>query len=476
MQALGVVRPGTRDAKLTRSLARLLIVPALLLISGAVATAQVTETPVPFDSSGRVQSITPSLAARLGLGLPAWPVQGVYTEVRLYELSSGGFALAAMKDNGVIVRYPITDEQRAMLQVQVTEAMARVGRPATEEDADIISERASGAFMRNQLGLAFTLYGGSLATLADNETLSPALYLMGPAATFFVAGGYVKKHPVSRAQNDLASDGALRAAGMLDGLLFTLGLEEPKGYAAATFAGGLAGTIIGLKAGRGMTDGEAHGTTWGSTSLAATTLGVLGATGALEGDDDGRATVGLLVGAAAVGLPLGLRYVRKARYVVTAGDVTAVALAGGLAVSTALTPIAGNDNVSAQTVFSLATAGFVAGQVIGVQLLAKPFDHTQGEAGLLAVGAGAGALMGGGLAILSKSDNATLVMSMLNLGAIAGVALTENLIEPRKAGTVGRRRAEATRDRGPQLSFSPAALAQTAARIPGRASFLTITF
>lgn len=72
---------------------------SLALLLAANAQAQVTETPVPFDSSGRVQSITPPLASRLGLVPPSWPVEGVYVEVRLYQLGTG-FVLAAARPNG----------------------------------------------------------------------------------------------------------------------------------------------------------------------------------------------------------------------------------------------------------------------------------------------------------------------------------------------------------------------------------------
>jgi hypothetical protein len=456
-----------------------LLFGALLLMAASVARAQVTETPIPFDSGGRVQSITPALAARLSLAAPVWPVEGVYSSVRLYEQSTGRFVLAALLENGVLVRYEISAEQRLELMARVTEAMARVGRPATEENADVISERASGAFMRDQLALAFTLYGGTLATLVDDETLSPALYLMAPAATFFIAGGYVKRHPISRAQNDLASDLALRTALMGIGTLYAFGVKDsPKAYAATLFAGGLGGTVAGLNIGRGMTDGESHGLTSGSTAAAVTTFGLLGASGLLSDNTETneRAVVGGVVAGALVGMPLGLRYVRKARHVVTAGDLTAMSLSGILGVAVSTIPLVDSDDSDPQMAFGLATIGYVGGLMAGERLLVRPYDHTQGEAGLLAVGAAAGALMAGGVGIIASVDNATVVATLLTGGAIAGVVLTENLIEPRRAGASAPRRAERGDSRRVRVSISPAGAAQAAARIPGRSSLLTITF
>ena len=453
-----------------------LMIAGMFALGATAAHAQVTETPVPFDSGGRVKTITPALAARLGLMPPTWPVVGVFSEVRLYQRSAGGFVLAAIDENGLIIRHEISAEQRDALALQVTEAMARVGRPATEENSDVISERASGAFMRNQMGLAFSLYGISLATLASDETLSPALYLIAPAATFFIAGGYAKRHPISRAQNELASDGAVRVAAMGAGALFAFGVEDAQAYAATIFAGGLAGTMLGLDMGRGMTDGEAAGATWGSTSLAVTTLGVLGASDALSSRKSVRASVGGLVVAAGAGFPLGLRYVRHANYVVTSGDIAGIALSGLLGVAVAGIPMTGGDGLDEHAVAGGLTAGFLAGQFVGARMLARPYDFTRGEGALLGVGAGAGALMGAGIAILSQAESGVAATAMMTGGAIAGVVLTKNLLEPRKAGTTAPRRADRGRERGPRVSFSPTGVAQAVAGVPGRSSFLTITF
>lgn len=447
------------------------------LLAGTTLSAQIVETPIPFDSTGRVQSITPPLAARLGLTAPLWPVEGDFTEVRLYELSTGGFVLAASRPQGAISRYSLTAEQRAELQAWISEAMTRVGRPATEENPELISERAGGAFMRNQMLLAFSLYGGSLATLVNDGTASAAVYLMAPAATFFIAGNYARQRSVSRAQNHLATDGAWRAAWMANGLLYALGVEDsPRAYAAATFAGGLGGTIAGIRAGRGMTDGEAHGATWGSTSTAVTTLGLLGASGVLEGSpNSGRVVVGALLAAGASGYPLGLRYVRRARYVITAGDVTTLAVASLLGVSTAVIPIVAVDDFG-QFGAGILTVGFLGGQIVGDRALVRPYDHTGGEGFLVALGATAGALMGGGVAVLGGGGSAVAVMSLLTGGAIGGVVLTERMIEPRRAGGSAPRRAATPESGRPRLALSPAGVALTMAGVPGRASFLTITF
>jgi hypothetical protein len=59
------------------SFASRIIVVALapLALSATVARGQVVETPVSFDSAGKVRAITPALVSRFALQSPAWPVQ-----------------------------------------------------------------------------------------------------------------------------------------------------------------------------------------------------------------------------------------------------------------------------------------------------------------------------------------------------------------------------------------------------------------
>ena len=58
----------------------------LLLLGATVARAQVVETPVAFDTAGRVMTVTPSIAARVQHGPPAWRVIGDFTDARLFSI------------------------------------------------------------------------------------------------------------------------------------------------------------------------------------------------------------------------------------------------------------------------------------------------------------------------------------------------------------------------------------------------------
>jgi hypothetical protein len=89
-------------------LALALAAAASLCPWGAGAHAQAVERPEPFDSAGRVAAITPSVAARLQLGPPAWRITGNYQEARLYSLGDGGYVIIVTRPSGAVERYSVT--------------------------------------------------------------------------------------------------------------------------------------------------------------------------------------------------------------------------------------------------------------------------------------------------------------------------------------------------------------------------------
>src|SRR5688572_18396699 len=306
------------------------LVGALLLVFWGVAQAQVvTESPAPFDSAGRIMTVTPPLAARVGLPSDVWPVTGDYEEARLYASSAGGYVLAVHRRGGTIERYTFTDEAREALRVAVSRGMAVAGRPVTEERPELISEPARGAFVRNQMLIAALIYGPAAATFPEDASERTAAYLLVTGGTFFALMAASKNMAVTRAQNHLATDGAYRGAFMARGLAFAFDVDDDDAWAASALLGGIVGSVAGFRLGRGYTDSEARAATFGSTTLGGTTAGVLGALGAFEGaQSNERVAVAGIVAAGLLGYPLGVRYPRRAWYRVTAGDVMTLLPAG----------------------------------------------------------------------------------------------------------------------------------------------------
>lgn len=222
------------------------------------AAAQQVETPVAFDSAGRVRTITPQLVERYGLSAPAWPVTGAFVEARLYAVSTGGEVLVVERPNGAVERYPLSETDARALRDAVDAGRTRPGATPTETRAITTSSPAGNAFARNQMLLSLFVYGPLLASLADDGQTGTALYLLGAGSAFFISLGISKDLEVTRAQNLLATDGAVR------GYLATaaaIALVDPgvgrKTYSVLGLAGALGGSALGYQRAKPMMAGHA---------------------------------------------------------------------------------------------------------------------------------------------------------------------------------------------------------------------------
>lgn len=452
------------------------LLAVLLMAAASRASAQVTETPEPFDSTGQVRSITPSLASRLQLTPPVWPVQGEYIEARLYAVSSGGFVIVAERRGGVRDRYAIGDAEREALRSAVTTAMI-AGRVVGEESPATSSEPARGPFIRNQMILSAVVYGPAAGALTNSASAGTATYLLMTGASFFYLANLSKRVVVTRAQNHLATDFALRGPLATFGTFHAFGVEPNTDLAAgSTLAGGIGGSILGYQLAKRLTDSEAHSMTVGSTLLAAVGTGTLGSVGLFENveDDDGRRVAASLVAFGLAGLPLGLQYPRRARYTVTAGDVDLLPLGAILGGAVAAIPFVESD-VDDRAIAGAVTAGGVLGIYAADRLLVRRADHTESESALVWLGGVAGALMGAAIPVLTESDNGTFIAGATTLGALLGTIGAEALVEPRLAGRV-RTGSGPGNGLGARLRLAPLNLGLAAFGVPGRFSLVDVRF
>ncbi|MBK9409058.1 MAG: hypothetical protein IT358_11750 [Gemmatimonadaceae bacterium] len=415
-----------------RLLYALMVVGSFL--SAALLPAQDVERPVALDAAGRVMAMTPALAARLKLTAPAWPVSGDFVEARLFDRGGSGFVLVVQRARDVNERYLLTNEQRVALQEVLTSALATAGNLSTGERQDLISEPAKGQFVRDQTLAAALVYGPALASLTDNGSTGTAVYLATVGATFFTSANLAKNRSISKAQNHMATNGTWRGGLIANGLLYVAAGDDVSGdiAAATSLLGAIGGSIIGFHAGRPLTDSEAHGATFGSTVTAMTTAGLLGSFGAFQGNQS-RAEVAGLIGAALVGYPIGLRYVRRASYTVTAGDVTTMTMGTLLGVvgAAALLP---ESTDSEQAVAAVLTAGLLGGTIMGDRVFVRRYDFTQSQGRQMGLGALAGGLMGIALPLAAESDNGQAYFAGAAIGGVVGMAITKGLIDPAKGG------------------------------------------
>jgi hypothetical protein len=437
----------------------------VLCTAAQMAGAQVVETPVPFDSAANVRSVTPPLAARLGLQAPSWPVSGEYVQARLYSVSTGGTVLVVERSNGIIERYALDDAQFASLRSTITAATLAIGNRVGEERPDVISEPARGAFLRNQMILAAGLYGPLLAALTDDGQTGTVLYLASVGGSYFILSGISRTTPITRAQNDLATDGALRGAATAVGLMHAFRGDDfhRKTYSATALGGAVAGSVVGYMRGRGLTDSEAHAAMKFSTFAAGTALGLAGVAGAFDGERSaGQAVAGSMVAAGLAGYLLGPTYPRRVPYTVTAGDVRSLPIGALLGALAGATPVANAED--SKVIAAGATLGGLAGVWVADRIWVKPYDHGSGDVTQTWLGTIAGGLLGAAAVVLAEPDDALPALALVTVGGIAGAAGGHRLASPRRAQ--------------PRLSwrFTPERAALALANVPGAYSLVRVSW
>ncbi len=442
------------------------------------ASAQVTETPIAFDSAGKVQTLTPQLVARFNLRGAAWPVQRDFREARLFAVSGGGRVLVVERGTGAMERFALSDSAAAALRAVIDAAMMRTGGFVTEAQADVVSQPARGKFVRNQMLLTGFLYGPLMAGMTEDGQTGTALYLLAAGASYFITSGIGRSTTITRAQNTASTDAALRGAGIAAGALYTLAGDSVHDdtYSGVALAGALGGAIAGFRIGRGRTDSEVGAASSFSTFGAMTALGVAGASGAFDNDSE-RGAVGGIVGAGILGYALGPLYPRRSRYGVTSGDVGTLSLGAILGAAVAVTPFVDEDSDD-RTVFGAATGGMLAGILFADRVMARRYDYTSWDATQVGLGLAAGALMGGATVVLAEPQDEAVAFGLITAGAILGTVGGHSFANPARAGTVrvGLGRHPSTRIGNAELKFDARALALGAAGVPGRHGILTLRF
>ncbi len=248
-----------------------------IVASVGTASAQATERPEPFDSAGNVDVVTPSIAARLELSPPAWRITGDYIGARLYSTGDGGYVVVVERRDGSAERYALTRQDREYLR-QRTSTLAvtfdqKVDRVTTglgSVRSGITEAVRSDAFVYNQAGMSLLVYGPSFAYAISDETAGRvAAYFLGAGATFYAATQIARNRDISPRMNVMASHAGIHGAAAGLGIAYgTKGNSNVQG--AATFVGGVMGTMLGLSMGSNMRDADIAGTTFGADAALVT--------------------------------------------------------------------------------------------------------------------------------------------------------------------------------------------------------------
>ena len=444
----------------------------LALVTTLPLGAQVVETPVPFDTAGKVRVITPPLVSRFSLPSPPWPVAGDFVEARLYSSSDGGVVLVVLRRNGVVERYTAPNLDVAALQASVDAALMRTGIFVAED----ASENVRRTFARNQLILGAILYGPGMAALANDAKTGSVLYLLGAGGTFFAVATLSRNMHVTRAQNHLSSDGALRGFALANGLLFAAAGDFPdrKTVSGVGLAGSVLGSIAGFHRGRRLSDAEAHASTSASTLAALTTFGLLGTVDALDSEGSERGVAGGLVATGIGGYFAGPAYPRRSRFDITAGDVKILWVGATLAAAVALTPFVDSDP-EPNIVYAVGTAGLLTGVALTHATWARSYDHSMSDVFQTWLGTIAGGLLGGALVVVAEPEEGAVAAGLVTAGGIVGAIAAHALASPAPGGS---RRAGLTPARvgRVEVELSPLSVALAASGVRGAHPLVSLRF
>ena len=450
---------------------RLATIGALLFLPALRLQAQVVERPVPFDSNGLVTVMTPFLADRAGLRPPWWPVSGEFVNARLFTANDSTYVLAVTRRSGVVERYSLSSTDRDAIRAVVSKLPRETIMARTD---------ARNAFIRGQTLLGLFVYGPAFAgAIGDNTGSQSAGYLVVAGGSFFAASEITRRMFIARPQADLSTNMGLNGALAGWAATYLMGMTDRAQYSGA-FIGGLTGATIGVRVARNMTEADAVAAGWGSDIGALIAFGTMEAlrgeetctfdpaTGATSCDRrlSNKGEVATILASGIIGYPLGVLYPRNARYNVTAGDVqtlaTTTALGAGLGIALL------NKNTTYSHAAVMATVGGVIGMMAGDRLLVQRYDHDRDEADRIALGTGAGGLIGAGIAAIGKSsrENPHVVGGLAVAGGLAGLIITERYLRPNR--DAGRPRLRVT--------FNPASIPLLAIRTPGNHSLLNVRF
>lgn len=333
-------------------------------------------------------------------------------------------------------------------------------------------------FVRNQSVLGLVAYGPAFAAMIGTAPATRvAAYMVMAGGTFFAANELTRQMAITPAREVLASRMGWR--GSISGLSIAMATDMPSGEAGAmTLIGGLGGSAIGLALGGGLTEGEAVATVVGHDILVLSSLALTYIADANEGDGRGlspQARVAIPMVAGWGGYALGRLYAGRVPYEVTAGDALLLWLGAGVGGLSGVTVIA-ESSPSNPAVAGALLIGGLAGVWGADRFIVRRFDHSRSEGTLVALGAGAGSLMGIGLGVLISGDGDRTsgpTLAFATLGAVGGIMLAERSAQP---AVDGGRRMDVGKGSPVRFQVNPLAALAAATRAPGQHAIARFTF
>lgn len=411
---------------------RSLILIALFSFIGTISFAQ--EVQVPLDVAGEMMVIDREFARSAGLFAD---VSG-FREARLFRSDGDQYVLEItyIEDDQTLRR---RDDLTAD---EVSALRASVQRHIEQRRASVIDQSGRPYLLRRTAFMSYLVYGPSLAgalNIEDGGTAAAVALLTGSAG-FFVPFLMTRDRPVPMPAARAAFAGS--TLGYVHGIAVAavIGGEGLTGRGAVgsglafSVSEAIAGYNYGLRTNIG--DGHARLMTtggWVGMGMGAMTGLLIAGEGQdfeeVDADTEIRLTAGLSLLGSGVGIYAGNRLGSRGDY--TLGDASVLASATGLGAYTGLATAAVFDT-DLRPGMAITLAGTAAGLYAGYALTQNT-NFTESQANYIDLGAGAGFLLGAGIAQLVAENDDTAFMIASALGTIGGFAVMYGTYRPEAA-------------------------------------------
>jgi len=436
-----------------------------LMLAPALALGQTMETPVSFDSGGKIMEWDRKMEAQARL----FPEVADFERALLWKADSS-FVLELFSNKGRI-RRSLTPANLDSVRNTVEAFLAGLGRQYG------ISQEGRGELLWWQIPLSLGWYGPAVVAIAepDNGSVGTGLYLTSAAATYYIPFVLTKNSQITPAQAHMSiayGFTGIFAGGALSALM---GVDDYRGYCGVMLGTSISGQVSGFSWGKNFTKPQAQIISqYSDFGMADLPLFI----GALAEEPDEKVISAAALAGLASGIYLGHRIANGKD--ISEGEPTISETSGltgmgagiGLYVTLAGKDSIGDLDLSGRAMCAVMLAGNAGGLYLGHKL-SKGYSYTKGD-GLLVEGATyGGALLGAGIGFLAApngtgADKARVVCGSATLGLLGGYYL----------GIKTVRNQEHTRLSKLDINFDavPLGLALTASRTKTKIPWITGSF
>ncbi|MBI4726332.1 hypothetical protein HY768_03755 [candidate division TA06 bacterium] len=397
-----------------------ILLSIFLLSAAGMAYGQLLETPVPFDSAGKILEWSQKLETRAGL----FPDVADFKNAVLWKADTV-YILEASNAHGRI-RKPLTNSGYDSLRMKVDSFLNTSGA------ALVLNQEGRGAYLLWQIPLSLGWYGPAVVSLIDPErgSTKAGLYLTSAAATYFIPFFLTKNSTLTSGQEHMSIAYGFRGIAAGGALSALLGLDGSRPISGVMLATSISGQVAGYNWGKSFTKPQgrviSHYATFGMTDLPLFF-------NAIQEDPEEKLMSAAILAGLAGGSYLGYRLAKGKNF--SDGEPTIVATSGwaGMAAGAGLYLCAfskGDEDlirIDARMMSTFCFMGSAAGLYCGHRYI-KGYNYSRGDGFIVTGTAAGGALFGAGFGFLfAPHDNDVgmlrLITGTATVGMLGGYAL-----------------------------------------------------